>query len=242
MKICKRCLTEKNLNEFGKNKQNKDGLSIYCLTCEKTRAEEYRINNRDKVNKSAKDYRKNNPEKYKESIKKYLDKNPEMTSTNRVRIYRKNEEFRKKETLKSREWYLKNIEKSRERSKKYYHENKKILREKNNQYKKLKLKTDSLERLKKNLRDRIRQFLTGDNKSKRTFDIIGLDKQNFKLYIESKFEEGMSWENYGEWHLDHIKPLYLSENEDDLIKLNHYTNLQPLWGKDNIKKNRKYDN
>ena len=52
----------------------------------------------------------------------------------------------------------------------------------------------------------------------------------------------MTWENYGQWHLDHVKPLYLSENEEDLIKLNHYTNLQPLWAEDNLKKNRKYDN
>lgn len=96
--------------------------------------------------------------------------------------------------------------------------------------------------MKKNIRDRIRQYLTGENKSKRTFDIIGLDKENFKSYIEDKFTEGMSWENYGEWHLDHIKPLCLSENEEDLIKLNHYTNLQPLWSEDNIKKNRKYVN
>ena len=67
------------------------------------------------------------------------------------------------------------------------------------------------------------------------------DKENFKLYIESKFTEEMSWENYGEWHLDHIKPLYLSENEEDLLLLNHYTNLQPLWAEDNLRKNRKYD-
>jgi len=242
MKKCKKCNIIKDLFEFGINKNKSDGRSIYCKECERLRGVDYRNKHRDKVNQSSKNYRKNNPEKYKESINKYLEKHPEMLSKNRLILYRKNEEFKKKEKIKRKEWYLKNIDSIREKSKKYYHENKKVLREKNNVYKSLKLKIDPLERLEKNLRDRIREYLTGENKSKRTFEIIGLDKEKFKSYIESKFKEGMSWENYGEWHLDHIKPLYLSENEEDLVKLNHYTNLQPLWAEDNIKKNIKYDN
>ena len=51
----------------------------------------------------------------------------------------------------------------------------------------------------------------------------------------------MSWDNYGLWHIDHVKPLCLANDNNELIKLNHYTNLQPLWAEDNIKKNRKYD-
>lgn len=242
MKKCKKCDITKNLFEFGTNKNNSDGKSIYCKECERLRGIEYRNKYREKVNQSAKNYRKNNPEKYKESIDKYLEKHPEMLSKNRLVLYRENEEFKEKEKIKRKEWYLKNIDSIREKSKKYYQENKKVIRMKNNIYKSLKLKIDPLERLKKNLRDRIRKYLTEENKSKKTFDIIGLDKENFKSYIESKFEEGMSWDNYGEWHLDHIKPLHLSKNEEDLIKLNHYTNLQPLWAEDNLKKNRKYDN
>jgi hypothetical protein len=165
-----------------------------------------------------------------------------MISSVRLKKYRENPKFVEKEKERGRLYYQNNIEKERERRKQYYHKNKETERKKNNEWKKNKLKTDSLERMKKNIRDRIREYLTGKNKSKRTFDIIGLDKENFKSYIENMFTEGMSWENYGKWHLDHIKPLYLSENEEDLIKLNHYTNLQPLWAEDNLKKNKKYDN
>jgi len=241
MKICKKCGVEKLLCDFGNNKNNKDGKSIYCKECEKLRSSEFRSNNPDKSKECSKKWRDNNPEKYKETINKYLTKNPHMTSKERLKKYRENSEFNKKESISRKEYYLNNIESERERRKQYYYDNKKNERIKNNEWKKNKLKTDSLERMKKNLRNRIREFLTGENKSKRTFDIIGLDKENFKLYIESKFIEGMSWENYGEWHLDHIKPLYLSENEEDLLLLNHYTNLQPLWAEDNLRKNRKYD-
>ena len=75
-----------------------------------------------------------------------------------------------------------------------------------------------------------------------SLELVGLTAEDLKKYIESKFKEGMSWDNYGKWHLDHIKPLHHSENEEDLLKLNHYTTLQPLWAEDNLKKNRKYDN
>jgi hypothetical protein len=49
----------------------------------------------------------------------------------------------------------------------------------------------------------------------------------------------MNWDNYGDWHLDHIIPLCEAKTEEELFKLNHYTNLQPLWAEDNLKKNRK---
>lgn len=241
-KICKRCDIIKKTLEFGKNKNNKDGLSIYCKECERSRSKKFNEENQEKRKLISKKWRDNNKEKQKDSIKKYLENHPEMVSSVRIKKYREDPEFLKKEKKQRKIYYKKNIEKEREQRKNYYHKNKEAERKKNNEWKKNKLKIDPLERMKKNIRDRIREYLTGDNKSKRTFDIIGLDKQKFKSYIENKFTEGMSWENYGKWHLDHIKPLCLSENEEDLIKLNHYTNLQPLWSGDNIKKNRKYVN
>jgi hypothetical protein len=241
MKICKKCEIKKPLSDFSNNKNNKDGKSIYCKECEKKRKEIYREKNREKINEDARNWRKENPERYQEIIHKYLSENPHMSSKERLKKYRENPDFKKKQSIRRKEYYLRNIESEREKRKEYYHNNKKNERIKNNEWKKNKLNEDSLERMKKNLRVRIRKFLNGDNKSKRTFDIIGLDKENFKLYIESKFKEGMSWENYGEWHLDHIKPLCLAENEEDVLLLNHYTNLQPLWGEDNLKKNIKYE-
>jgi hypothetical protein len=238
-KICKRCEVGKSTIEFGDNKNNKDGKSIYCKICELERGREYREKNREKVNNSAKNYRKNNPEKYKEVIEKYLEKNPNMTSTERAKKYRESEEWRKKFRESGKKSYLKNIDKEREKSKEYYHKNKDKLRIGKNKWKLKRMKEDGFYRMKINLRARIREYLIGESKGKRTKEIVGLDKMEFKLYIQNKFVDGMSWENYGKWHLDHIKPLCIAKDNEEALLLNHHTNLQPLWAEDNLKKGKK---
>jgi hypothetical protein len=239
MKICKKCGVNKSFDDYGDNKKNVDGKAIYCKECERQRGIEYRKKNREKVNQSSKDWRKNNPETYKNTINKYLEKNPNMSSSERIKVYRHDEDFRKKTNIKRKEYYQANLEEERKKSKEYYYKNKKILRIKNNDWKKKKMKEDGFFRMKKNLRDRIREFLINSGESKRTMDIIGLDKVTFRTYIENKFIDDMTWENYGTWHLDHIKPLCTAKNNDEALLLNHYTNLQPLWAEDNLKKNRK---
>jgi len=240
MKNCKRCNSVKAVCDFGKNKKNKDGLSIYCKECERSRGQEYRKKNPNyKI--SSKTWRINNPEKYKETIKKYLDANPHMTSTERSKKYRLNEEFREKEKNRIKEYTEKNREKLKIYRQKYYKENKTLLRKKNDEYKIVRLKNDGFYRMKKNLRDRIRDFLITENRSVRTKQIVGLDSKQFKSYIQQMFSEGMTWDNYGLWHLDHIKPLSLAKTPEEALELNHYTNLQPLWAQDNLKKNNKYN-
>ena len=162
-----------------------------------------------------------------------------MTATERTKIYRQDINYREKENKRRKDHYKNNIETEREKSKKYYHENKKLLRTKNNEWKKNKRKTDGFYRMKLNLRHRLRDYLFGESKSRRTKDIVGLDKMKFKSYVENKFLGGMTWDNYGKWHLDHIKPLCQAKDNDEALLLNHYTNLQPLWAEDNLKKNRK---
>lgn len=77
-------------------------------------------------------------------------------------------------------------------------------------------------------------------KNSKTEEIIGLSYEEFKKYIESLFQENMSWDNYGEWHIDHIIPVSSATCEEELIKLNHYTNLQPLWASENLSKGNKF--
>ena len=78
-------------------------------------------------------------------------------------------------------------------------------------------------------------------KTNKTFDIIGCAPQFLKEYLEKQFSEGMSWDNYGfyGWHIDHKIPLSSADNEEDIYKLCNYTNLQPLWATDNLKKSNK---
>ena len=239
-KICKKCGIEKMINEFPKNKNEKDGYFYYCKSCEKERKDKYRNENREKVNQQSKNWRINNPEKYLETINKYLEKNPNMKSKFRTRIYRQDENYRKKINEKRLEHYKNNLESERLKYKLYYQKNRLKLRKKTDDWKKKKLKEDPIFRIKKNIRNRIIKFMKGKHLSQRTFNIIGLNYNEFKSYIENQFTEGMSWENYGKWDIDHIIPLYTTKIEEEIIKLNHYTNLRPYWHNENIKRNRKY--
>lgn len=79
----------------------------------------------------------------------------------------------------------------------------------------------------------------GYTKRARAFVILGEEWNVVKAYLESKFKEGMTWENHGEWHIDHIIPISSGRTEDEVIKLCHYSNLQPLWAEENLLKGDK---
>ena len=104
---------------------------------------------------------------------------------------------------------------------------------KNRRYKK-----DVQFRIKENLRTRLSKALTRNAKTGSAIGDLGCSINDFKKYLESKFEPGMSWENYGEWHIDHIVPLSSFDLTDrrQLLKACNYSNLQPLWAEDNIRK------
>jgi len=109
-------------------------------------------------------------------------------------------------------------------------------------------KIDKLFNLKLILRKHVFRILNKEKKVKnniKTFDLLGCTPEFLKKYLEKQFKPGMNWDNYGRsgWHIDHIKPLSLAKDVEDLVKgkFFHYTNLQPLWAKDNIKKSNKYD-
>lgn len=95
-------------------------------------------------------------------------------------------------------------------------------------------------KLAKNLRIRIKDFFKGHYKPESAVKILGCSVDSLKLYLESKFQPGMSWDNYGifGWHIDHIVPLSKFDlNDMEQFKIAcHYTNLQPMWSKDNWSK------
>lgn len=119
--------------------------------------------------------------------------------------------------------------------------NKDLVREIKNRYKKKKYNNDSLFKLKENVRNLIRKSHNnlGIKKNTKTEIILGCSYDDFKNYLESKFEDWMNWDNKGNpddnvleinktWDLDHIIPLDTAVTEDDVIRLNHYSNYQPL--------------
>lgn len=193
MKKCIKCKIEKNLIDFKKAKQNKDGFTGVCKVC----LIEYNRNNIEKIKETQKKYRLNNKEKRNEY---------------------------------SLEWKKNNINYYKEYQKKYM----KI-------YYKKRIKIDPLFKLKCNIRSLILISIkkNGYTKKSKSHQILGCSFEEFKIYLEKQFTNGMNWSNAGEWHLDHIYPVSLAKDEAELIALNYYTNFQPLWALDNFKKGNK---
>jgi hypothetical protein len=141
-----------------------------------------------------------------------------------------------KKTEKNRRYREKHKEKLRVKKSQYYQQNKaKILVK----YL-LDLKNDIEKRIAHNLRNRLRGAIERGTKSGSAVADLGCSIADFKEFISSKFSDGMSWENYGKWHLDHIVALCKFDlaSVEEFRKAAHYTNYQPLWAKYNLVKNK----
>ncbi len=227
MKRCLRCNEIKLLSDFNKNKNLKDGLNYYCRCCSKKVSKKFLLENKEKV---------------KDDQKKYYKKNSEI-------IIKKVKEYR-----------LNNLDKIKKKKKEYSKRNRehismkgKIRRQKNKEnpnplqkikyqnWQKNKLKSDPLFKLSRNLRRGVWGAFKYKKwrKDGKTEKLLGASYEIVKKHIEKQFRKGMKWGNQGEWHIDHKIPLASAKTVEDLKLLCHYTNLQPLWGIDNVIKNAK---
>jgi hypothetical protein len=149
---------------------------------------------------------------------------------NKQRIYAKHKEYREtskeQNSIKHKEWIKNNKDKIR-LSDRVYSKNRK--------------RVDLNYKLKCNIRSKISYELKNNIKRKSTVDLLGCTVDKLRAHLESKFKEGMTWNNYGEWHIDHIKPCSMFDfsNKEHQVDCFHYTNLQPLWAKENIIKSNK---
>lgn len=242
-KICSKCKEEKEVYEFYVDKTKSDGYYNSCKKCKniytKTRVDEnktylklWKINNPD--------YHKKFREKNPNYVKKYYQNNKEVLLERVKKHYHENKEknLEKFRTL-STKYYYNNREKRLEYNKNYNSINK----EKRNEHLKIKRINNPIYRLSHNVRGRIYTFLKNNNnitKNNKTFEIIGCSPEFLKEHIEKQFTKGMSWDLMGKYiHIDHIIPLSSAKTEEEVYKLCHYTNLQPLWAKDNLKKSNK---
>lgn len=138
-------------------------------------------------------------------------------------------------------WRLNNKEKHNQYSKKWAQENKSKRDEWRRKSEKKRLSSDIMYALSRRTRHRIAEAFRrqGFKKSGQTHQLVGCDWDLLKRHIENQFLDGMSWENRNKWHIDHIIPLASAKTEEDIVRLCHYTNLQPLWAQDNLKKGAK---
>jgi len=135
-----------------------------------------------------------------------------------------------------------NKKKYSEKRKEWVLSNKVEIREYNKLYTANRYHSDPVYKLKLTVRNRARLALKGIYKCAKTELLLGCSYDQFKKHIESKFVDGMTWENMSKWHIDHIRPLAsfdLSDEQQQKLSF-HYTNQQPLWAIDNLRKGAKY--
>lgn len=224
-KKCIKCCNLKKLNDFSKDKSQKDGYCYRCKLCGNLRYRQLYEVNKEKLSKKKKEYIKKNKEHYLE-------------------IQRKNRANFSEERKEKNRAYLKEYrKKNKEILKKRRQEKKEQLNNYQKEYYKEKYHKNLLYTLKLNVRNLIRNSFRYNNlnKSKNTIEILGCSFIEFREHLESKFDNWMNWnnrglyngeENYG-WDIDHIIPLSSAKTEEEVIRLNHYSNLQPLCSKIN---------
>jgi hypothetical protein len=141
---------------------------------------------------------------------------------------------RQREAAYQRQYYAKNKEPYRE----YYRKNKEKLLRAQVDYARNRRMNDPVFKITENLRRRVRKVLVGDSKSASIMHLIGCSANELRCHIEKQFAVGMTWENYGDWHLDHVMPCasYNLADKEQQKECFNYKNLQPLWAVDNLRK------
>jgi len=220
-KTCSKCGEYKPISNFyfrrDRNKHRNE-----CIACKALYDKNYAQINKHNLKKKRKQYYETN----KEAVKVYYEKH-------------------KKEIREKRRIHYKSIaDKERIRCRKYYRENKEEIIKQKTIYHKNRLSYDIEYRLLNNLRSRIRAAIKNcsGKKAYKSINLLGCTIKECRNHLESQFAEGMTWDNYGEWHLDHIRPCasYDLTDPEQQKQCFHYTNLQPLWAEDNFKKSNKY--
>lgn len=192
----------------------------------------YYEENKERLKEYQRSYKKQNPELVKKRRKDYYENNKETYSDKMKEYYEDNKDSI---TQYKKDWYNKNKDKIYEYQKQYRNDNKDFIKQRHLN----RTKEDPLYALKISIRKNIIKSFrrNGFDKNNKTEIIIGCSFDELKNYLESKFESWMTWENRGKykrcefnigWDIDHVIPLSTANTIEDMINLNHYTNLQPL--------------
>jgi len=232
-------LTQKDWRDITDPKLRKKMRYKAYYEANKEKIKNYYNQNKDKIKIKEKIYRTKNKDSIKNRKKTYYQTNKDKIKTY-YQINKNKKKFyyqvnKDKILTQKKDYYISNIDKI----KFYRNSNKNKIR----QYSKIKLKSDIKFKLSTTLRSRLNVAIKNNYKSGSAVRDLGCTIEQLKVYLESKFQPGMSWDNYGlyGWHIDHIKPLASFDLTDrkQLLEACHYTNLQPLWAKDNIIKRDK---
>lgn len=199
---------------------------------------EWNKKNRDKKRESDRKYREAHRAEAKAYHKEWRDKNRDRLNERAREKYKENPQSFKDRKAR---YVCSHSEMVKESNKRYRAENK----QKRTDYERIKRQTDPVYRFRTSFRCLIGGYLRkrGYKGGKTVWDVVGCDFDSFLAYITSLFEDGMTLDNYGPrggcWNIDHIIPICTAKTDEDLERLNHYTNLRPMWASENYKKSKK---
>jgi hypothetical protein len=224
-KICSKCQEDKPLEEFATDKRGKFGKRSDCKKCNCVSRCQYQKENLSKVLIKNEKWRQKNQKHYTQWQQNYAPRRRAL-----VRNRYNNDSIFRNSRLKQVQEY------------------------RNNPKNKIKIRTTQRKlatqyrqnpqwRLIQNLRRRLSFVLHGQRKADTSQKLIGCTWQEVRVHLERQFKPNMSWENYGKWHVDHIKPCYLFDLSDPIQQRAcfHFSNLQPLWAKDNFIKGKNFN-
>jgi hypothetical protein len=221
----------------------------------------YRLKNKEKLKEQQREYHKKYYQEKREEIKQKSKEYYEENKEDKIREYKeKTADIRKK----YQEEYNKNYrngekrEELLEKKREYHWKNRERILKKKNEYSKRpevkkrvnrtnkeKYTNDINYKLRTLIRSRLRLAIKDKQKTGSAIENLGCSIDELIVYLESKFKNGMTWENHtlNGWHIDHIKPLcqFDLENPKQFAEACHYTNLQPLWCSDNYSKGGRTD-
>lgn len=231
-KLCTICKKEKNIDLFYKKEYGKFGRDSRCIECIKA----YRKKNKDLFDIYRKEYYKTHKEERKKYLDNYREKNKE-----RLKTYSEHyKKTHKKEISDYGKYYYKiNKESYKVWAKNYYQRNK----HKRNEYLRKVRKNSPKFRLNQSMSKAIGRILKNGKGGKSWLNFVDFNISSLMEHIGKQFTEGMSWDNYGEWHIDHKIPIgafnFTKPEHADFKRCWALKNLQPLWAIENMSKGAK---
>ena len=206
-----------------------------------TKQRYYQIN-KEEIKRKKGEYYQLNKEKKKEEARLYYSLNKDRIKKSKDAEYQE-----KKDPIRERSRKYRELNKDliNEKKRNNWKENRNNIKEytykTNSNYTNKRKQIDLVFKIEREIRNLINSSIRnrGFTKKSRAYEILGCTYEEFKIHIEKQFKGNMIWQNHGEWEYDHIIPVSSAINEEDVIRLNHYTNFQPLWKLDNRRKGNK---
>lgn len=255
VKTCTKCKEAKLIRGFHARSSSKDGFNPVCKDCTAKIKAASHADNPGAGNARSAAYYAANKERSRAYNAAWLAANVEKTRSRKLAWRKENVHqerasgfsYRVANAEKIRVYKIayrsENAEKVKVATSAYRTANANKLREYDNAYKNNKRATDPVYAMKQRIRISLATSLGGKGCTKRarTHEILGCSYDEFRLHLERQFTKGMNWGNRSDWHIDHIVPLASAATEVDVIALNHFSNLRPLWAEANLTKGNRVE-